>query len=380
MDFNWTKEQSEIREQAIKFAQDANRSDIIELDRNSEFPMDQWKKYADYGVLGLTVPTEYGGKGMDFMTCIALMEGLGYGSNDSGILLSVIAHIWSCVDPVIKFGSDEQKEKYLPGLCSGKIIGVHAITEPDGGSDALTNMKTKAIEQDGHYLLNGTKTFISNGDIADLVLVLCKVTNKDGIEKLSCLLIDKDTPGFTTKKIEKMGLRTCPFNTLEFKDCKIPKSNLIGDFGAGKIIFNHVMSRERAFVMATQIGVMESQLEKCVKYAKKRRQFNERIFNFQQVSSMIADMKVRLEASKLLVYKVGWLNDLGRNSFQYSSIAKLYVSESQVQNSILAMKIHGGYGYTTEGEVERQLRDSFGGIFTSGTSEIMKNIIAKLID
>ena len=380
MDFSWTKEQEALKEEAIAFAQKVNRSDINELDRESIFPRDQWLAYAEYGVMGLTVPREFGGKGLDFLSCIPVMEGLGYGSNDSGILLAIIAHIWSCVDPVLQFGSEAQKQKYLPGLCNGTLIGVHAITEPGGGSDALGNIQTTAVETEDHYVVNGAKTFISNGEIADLVLILLKLKDLQGNERLSCLLMEKDTPGFGARKIEKMGLRTCPFNELTFKDCLVPKENLLGNPGNGKIIFNHVMAKERAFIMATQIGVMERQLETCLKYAKKRKQFNTKILEFQSVSNLLADMKVRLETSRLLVYKVAWLNDKGRNTFQFSAIAKLSVSESQVQNSLSAMRIHGGHGYTTELGIERQLRDAVGGLFTSGTSEIMRNIITRLMD
>ncbi|MCX8128561.1 MAG: acyl-CoA dehydrogenase family protein [Clostridia bacterium] len=378
MDFSWTKDQKVLRSQAVKFAQNSNRADAIEADRNCEFSKELWRAYADFGVQGLIVPGEYGGLELDMLSCIAIMEGLGYGTNDNGILFSINAHIWSCVKPILTFGTQKQKEKYLPGLCNGEVIGVHAMTEPETGSDAF-NLKTTAVDKGDHYVVNGCKTFITNGDIADVVLVFVRDSQKK--ENINCLIVEKGIPGFTlSRKIEKMGLRTSPMNQLFFENCIIPKENLLGQEGMGKIIFSHAMDEERAFILSAQIGSMEKQLETCVSYAKTRKQYGSMIFKYQSISNMLADMKVRLETSRLLVYKVASLKAKGENASQFSAIAKLYVSESYVQNSLSAMRIHGGYGYTTEYELERQLRDSVGGLFYSGTSEIMHNIIAELLD
>ena len=379
MDFHWTKEQKELKKKAIEFARSSNLPDIVELDRNSEFPRSQWRAYAEYGTHGLTVPVKYGGQDLDLLSCVAVLEGLGYGSNDSGILLSIIAHIFSCIEPLMEFGSQKQQDKYLPRLASGELVGLHAITEPGSGSDALQNMKTTSIDKGDHYLVNGGKTYITNGDIADLLIILLKIKESSGKDKLSCILLEKETPGFSTRKIEKMGFRTCPFAELIFENCIVPKENLLGDVGDGRNIFYHMIFKERAIVMAANIGLMEQQLDRCVKYAKDRKQFGKPIIEFDSITNLLADMKTGLEISRLLVYKAAWLIDQGRNDSQFSSLAKLFVSECCVKNSISAMKIHGGSGYTTDLDVERQLRDSFGGIFTSGTSEIMRKIIAGLL-
>jgi alkylation response protein AidB-like acyl-CoA dehydrogenase len=378
MDFGWSKEQEELKKQAIEFAQKTNLPDSIELDRNSEFSRDLWKAYADFGVQGLIVPDEYGGLGLDLLSCIAVMEGLGYGTCDNGILFSINAHIWSCVQPLLAFGTSKQKEKYFPGLCNGELIGVHAMTEPESGSDAFS-MATTYEDKGDHYVINGCKTFITNGNVADLVLVFAR--NLEKKDKISCIIVEKGTHGFTcSQKIEKMGLRTSPFSQLFFEDCKVPKDNLVGQEGMGRIIFSNAMDEERAFILSTQIGNMEKQIETCVKHAKARKQFGKKIFSYQSVSNLLAEMKVRLETSRLLVYKIAWLKEKGKSASQLSAIAKLHVSESFVQNSLSAMRVFGGYGYTTEYGLERQMRDSVGGLFYSGTSEIMHNIIAELLD
>lgn len=380
MDFIFTREQQELKNSAIAFAERMKSPDILELDKNGRFSTELWAEYAKYGALGMIAPKEYGGLALDFISCIAVMEGLGYGSNDNGILFSINAHIWSCVDPLLNFGTEYQKETYLPGLCDGSLIGVHAMTEPEAGSDAF-NIKTTARRVNDHYILNGSKTFITNGNIADLLLVFVKTKNRNGLEELSCLLVPAESPGFSrSRTIEKMGLRTSPFCQLYFDDCTVPASNILGREGSGKQVFTHAMDGERAFIMASQIGAMEKQLDNCVKYAHLRRQFDKPIFQFQSISNMLADMKVRLETSRLLLHKVAWLKTNGRNVTQDSAIAKLHISESCVQNSLAAMRIHGGAGYTTEIELERQMRDALGGLFYSGTSEMMRNIIAELLD
>jgi hypothetical protein len=308
------------------------------------------------------------------------MEGLGYGCKDNGLLLSINVNIWNCEIPILHFGTEAQKKKYLPGLCNGSLIGAYGMTEPESGSDAFS-LRTTAQRDSGCYVLNGTKTLITNAPFADLVVTFAKVPQETGKGKISCFIVEKGTPGFSvSKKIDKMGLRTSPFGEVVFQDCIIPKENILGSEGLGPSIFNHTMAEERAFILATQIGAMERQLEECLTYAKTRKQFKKRIFEFQSVSNVLVEMKVRLESARLLVYNVAWLHQQNKRAFLESSIAKLYVSECWIKNSLSAVRIHGGYGYTTEFEFERMLRDSIGGILYSGTSEIQRNIIAELLD
>lgn len=380
MDFSLTKEQTELKNQAIDFAKQKLNKDIIERDRLSEFSRQKWLECAEFGVQGLLIPEQYGGMGLDILTAVLVMEGLGYGCKDNGLLLSINVNIWNCEIPILRFGTKAQKQKYLPGLCNGSLIGAYGMTEPDSGSDAFS-LRTTAVRQGESYVLNGTKTLITNAPIADLIVIFAKIPQQQGKDKISCFIVEKESPGLSLgKKIDKMGLRTSPFGEVVFQDCTVAKEMLLGKEGQGDVIFNDALAEERAFILASQVGAMERQLEECINYAKARRQFNKKIFDFQSVSNMLADMKVRLETSRLMVYKVAWLRQQKKRAFMESSMAKLYISECSIQNSISAVRIHGGYGYTTEFEHERQLRDAMGGILYSGTSEIQRNIIAELLD
>ena len=380
MDFSLTKEQTDLKDKAIEFSKKKLNRDIIEQDRRSEFPRQKWLDCAEFGVQGLIIPEEYGGLGLDILTAVLVMEGLGYGCKDNGLLLSLNVNIWNCEIPILHFGNEAQKRKYLPGLCNGSLIGAYGMTEPESGSDAFS-LKTTAKKNGNHYVLNGTKTLITNAPVADLVVTFAKVPQQTGKEKISCFIVEKGTPGVSvSKKIDKMGLRTSPFGEVILQDCVISQGNLLGKEGLGQTIFNDALAEERAFILASQIGAMERQLEECLTYAKTRKQFNKRIFDFQSISNRLAEMKVRLETSRLLVYRVAWLRQQKKRAFLESSIAKLYISECCIKNSLSAMRIYGGYGYTTEFEYERQLRDALGGILYSGTSDIQRNIIAELLD
>ncbi len=378
MDFSFSKKQLVLHNKAIKFAEENLNQDLIESDKNSKFPQQSWEKCAKFGIQGLFVPKEYGGQELDYITATLVLEGLGYGCKDNGLLFSLNAHVLGCLIPILKHGNKLQKEKFLPGLCEGKLIGAHAMVEPGTGSDVL-NVKTVVKTMNNKYVINGVKTFITNGSVADVFLVFAKI--KNGKDKLSYFIVEKNSPGLIiSKNIEKMGLRTAPFTKLIFQNCKISKNNLLGQEGLGQVILHDTMAKERALILAPQIGAMQRELEECVSYSKKRTLFKKKIFDFQSISNMLADMKVRLETSRLLIYKVAWLKQNNKSAILESSIAKYYVSEACVKNSLSSLRILGGYGYSTEYEIERRLRDSIGGLIYSGTSEIQRNIIAKLLD
>ena len=380
MEFNWTKKQIELKKKVIEFASKKLNENIIEQDNLGEFPRQKWLDCASFGIQGAIIPEEYNGLDLDISSAVLLMEGLGYGCKDNGLLFSINAHIWGCEIPILHFGTDEQKNKYLPGLSKGSLIGAHGMTEPDSGSDAFS-LKTTAVKKGNSYILNGRKTFITNAPTADLFISYARIPQKNHRSKISCLIVERGMGGVSvSKKIDKMGLKTSPYGDIIFEDCIVPEENLLGKEGLGQAVFNNSMAEERAFILATHVGLMERQLEECLSYSKKRIQFNKRIFKFQSISNMLADMKVRLEASRLLVYKVAWLRDQKKNAFLDSSITKLFVSESCIKNSLSAIRIYGGYGYSTEYEIERQLRDSIGSVLYSGTSEIQRNIIAELLD
>jgi len=376
MDFSLTEEQARFKEAVVKFSQQELNNGVIERERREEFYWDGWKKCADFGIQGLPIPKKYGGLEADILTCLVTMEGLGYGCRDGGLLFAINSHMWTCEIPILKFGTDEQKQKYLPGLCKGTLVGGHAMTEADAGSDAFS-LRCKAVRSANKYILNGTKMFISNGPIADVLIVFAVTDKSKGFAGISAFLVEKDFPGFSVgKQLSKMGLRTSPTAEVILRDCELPIENRLGKEGMGAAIFNSEMEWERSCLFACHVGAMERLLERCVKYAQERHQFGKAIGKFQSVSHKIADMKVAIELSRLILYKVAWMKGEGKKAPVESAIAKLYISESYVTSCLDAVQIHGGYGYMTEFGIERTLRDSIAGKIYSGTSEIQKNIIA----
>lgn len=376
MDFAWSEEQLAMKNSISRFARKELNDDLIERDRRSEFFTEGWKKCGQMGIQGLPVPPEYGGVGADILTVVCALEGLGYGCRDNGLVFSINAHMWSSVIPMLSFGTETQKRRYLPKLASGEWIGVHAMTEPMSGSDAYS-LRTTAQRKGDHYILNGSKTFITNAQYADLVIVFANLDPSRGAQGVSAFLVEKGTPGFSiSRKLEKMGLRTSPMAELAFQDCEVPAENLLGKEGAGPAIFTASMEWERICILASHLGGMQWLLETTIRYAKQRKQFGSSIGKFQSVANKLAEMEVRLETARLILYKAAWLKKMGKHALREASIAKLYVSEVCVQNSLAAIQIHGGYGYMTEFQIERELRDSIAGTIYSGTSEIQKMIIA----
>jgi alkylation response protein AidB-like acyl-CoA dehydrogenase len=370
-----TKELSEFKKDAIKFAERELNGNAKEHERTGRFNHDGWKKCADFGIQGLSMPIEYGGLAMDLSTCIAAMEGLGYACKDSGLLFSLNSHIWTCEAPILKFGNEFQKKKYLPGLINGSLVGGHAMTEPGSGSDAFS-MKCKAVKKGDRYFICGTKIFITNAPIADLLLVFAVTNPQKHFAGISVFIVEKDFPGFSVgKPLEMMGLKTCPLGEVVLNDCEVPETNRLGPEGAGSAVFNSEMEWERSCLFATHVGAMEKVLEESIIYAKIRRQFGESIGKYQAVSHRIADMKLRLELSRLMLYNVASIKAQGKRAPLESAMAKLYISESYVQTCQDALQIHGAYGYSQEYDLERNLRDAIAGKIYSGTSEIQKNII-----
>lgn len=379
MDFSLSEDQITFKKSAIEFAEKALNTGAKEREKNREFNQEGWEKCAEFGVQGLSVPEKYGGLGMDIMTCVATMEGLGYGCRDSGLLFAINSHIWTCESPIVKFGSDYQKDKYLPGLCNGSLKGGHAMTEPDSGSDAFS-MKCRAVKKGDRYIINGTKMFITNAPIADLLLVFAVTDAKSGFAGISAFIVEKGFPGFSVgKPLDMMGLKTSPIGEVILQDCEVPEENRLGKEGAGAAIFNSEMEWERSCLFATHVGAMAKDLEDCIRHVNERQQFGKPIGKYQAISHKIAEMHVRLELSKLVLYKVAWLKSQGRRAPAESAIAKLFVSESYVENCMEALQIHGAYGYSAEMDFEKNLRDSIAGKIYSGSSEIQKNIIASLL-
>jgi len=378
MDFSFTDEQKLLRANIVRFAREALSPGAADRDRDQAFSRELWKKCAEIGIPGLPVPEQYGGAGFDALSCAIALEALGYGCKDGGLVFSLCAHLLSCVVPLWKHGSEAQKQRYLRGLCDGTLIGVHAMTEPGSGSDAFA-LRTKAEPDGAGFRLNGTKTFISNGPVADLVIVFAMTDPQKGYHGgVTAFLVERGTLGFTAgAKFEKMGLRSSPIGELVFDDVRVAREAVLGSVGGGSAIFTDSMDWERICLFASHVGAMERLLETSVAYARTRNQFGQAIGKFQAVSHRLADMKVQLEAARLLVYRAAWRLEHARNASLDASIAKLFVSESLVQSALAAVQVHGGYGFMAEYEVERALRDAIGSTLYSGTSEMQRNIIAR---
>lgn len=376
MEFELTSEQEQLQSAAIEFARATLGRRSVEADRSEEFSRESWRSCAEFGVFGMPVPVQYGGLGLGLSPLLAVMEGLGYGGRDQGLLFSINAHLWTNSLPILTYGTDEQRARYLPGLSSGELIGANAASEPNSGSDVYS-MATTAERRDGVYVLNGAKTFVTNAPVADLFVAYATVDRKLGATGVTAFIIEKDTPGLGVgKKLEKMGLRTSPMAEVFFEDCRVPEAQRLGREGRGVEVFESSMEWERGCILASCLGVMRRQLEACIRHARDRKQFGVRIGKFQSVANRIVDMKLRLETCRPLVYRIGHLKDANRPARMEAAMAKLHVSECFVQSSLDAVQTFGGYGYMTEQEIERDVRDAVASRLYSGTSDIQRNIIA----
>jgi alkylation response protein AidB-like acyl-CoA dehydrogenase len=378
MDFSLSDDQKLLRDNIIKFAQRELNEGARDRDREQAFSRELWRKCADIGIQGLPVPEEYGGSGFDPLSCAVALEALGYGCRDGGLVFSLCAHLLACVVPTLAHGSAEQKRRYLPGLCDGTLIGMHAITEPGSGSDTFA-MRTKAEKQGNRWKINGTKTFVSNGPLGDLAIVFAVTDAGKGFHGgVTAFLVPADTPGFSVgKKFEKMGLRTSHVGELVFQDLDVADDAVLGTVGGGSAVFATAMDWERSLLVASHVGVIERLMETSIAYARTRSQFGQPIGKFQAVAHKIADMKTQLEAARLLTYRSAWRLDHARNASLDASITKLFVSETLLKVALDTVQVHGGYGFMAEYEVERALRDAVGGTIYSGTSEMQRNIIAR---
>lgn len=373
----FSEQQQKLYDAAITFARSSLDQDIVARDRDASFDRDAWRRCADFGVLGMPIPLEYGGLGLGLSELLAVMEGLGRGSRDQGLLFSLNAHLWTNSIPILLYGTEEQRRKYLPNLCSGALIGANAASEPDAGSD-IFGMRTRATRDGDAYVLNGTKTFVTNAPVADLFVAYATLNPALGPMGVTAFIIESNTPGLViSKKLDKMGLRTSPMAQVVFDNCRVPVSQRLGREGRGVAIFECSMEWERGCILASCLGVMDRQLADCVEYARTRKQFGKAIGKYQSVANRLVDMKVRLDACRPLVYRIGAFKDANRDATTEAAIAKLHVSECFVKSCLDAVQVFGGYGYMTEMQIERDLRDSVGSTLYSGTTEIQRNIIAK---
>ena len=383
MDFTLSKEHEMARTLFRDFAQNEVKPLAQEVDEEERFPRETVEKMARYGFLGIPVPREYGGQGADPLTYAMCVEELSKVCGTTGVIVS--AHTSLCVDPIMTFGTEEQKQKYLVPLAKGEKLGAFGLTEPGAGTDAQ-GQQTKAVLDGDEWVLNGSKCFITNGKEAD-VYVIFAVTGK--IEKrgkmmkeISAFIVEKGTPGFTFgTKENKMGIRGSSTYELIFTDCRIPKENLLGQQGKGFNIAMHTLDGGRIGIAAQALGLAEGALETTINYVKERKQFGKAIGAFQNTQFQLADMATKVEAAKLLVYKAAMTKDqyTKDHTTSYSveaAMAKLYAAEAAMEVTTKAVQLHGGYGYIREYEIERMMRDAKITEIYEGTSEVQRMVIS----
>jgi alkylation response protein AidB-like acyl-CoA dehydrogenase len=378
MDFSLTDEQKALREAIIAFAKAELSPGAGQRDEAHAFSHELWRKCGEMGLQGLPAPAEYGGAGADPLTTVIALEALGYGCEDGGLVFAICAHMLACVVPIWKHGSEDLKRRYLPDLCSGRRIAVNAMTEPESGSDAF-NMKTRAVADGDHFVINGVKTFGSNGPVADVAVVYARTDPAKGfMGGVTAFVVEKDAPGFKRgQTFKKMALRTCPIGELVFEDVRVPRSAVIGEVGAGGPIFNQSMEWERACLVGAHLGKMERLIEQSIEYARTRKSFGQPISAYQAVSHRIVDMKVRLEAARLLTYRTATRLDVSKAVGFDAAMTKLFVSEALFETATDAVRTLGGYGVMADFPAERALRDSVAGTLYSGTNDMQRNIIAR---
>jgi butyryl-CoA dehydrogenase len=379
MDFAFTKEQLLFKNEVIRFAKKEIVPRVSEHELAGRFDFESFRRMGAFGLLGLHLPETYGGGGADVVTTVLAGEALGEAGVDGGLALSYGAHAFLCADTIYRHGTEAQRDRYLPKLISGEWIGCMGLTEPNAGSD-VASMSTTAIQKGDIFTLNGSKTFITNGCIADVAVIYAKTDPGQRHAAVSAFVVEKGTPGFSAgPPMKKIGCSTSQTSELFFDDCVIPAVNVLGKPGEGFLMAMQTVEWDRSALLAPMIGGMQYALAKSADYATKRVQFNRPIGMFQATKHKLADMKIFLEAARLLVYRIAWCKDQGRplNHLE-AAVAKLFVGDWILGPSNNALLVHGGYGYCHEYEVERIFRDARLAPIGGGTSDIQKKIISKL--
>ena len=374
MDYLLTEEQTMLKEMVAKFAREEIGPVATECQEKGIFPAEVIKKAGELGLMGIAYPPEYGGAGMDFISYMIAIEEISRYCASTGVIVS--AHSSLCVDPIFRFGNDQQKKTFLPELCSGRKIGALGLTEPGAGSDAGAIKTTAKLEGD-KWILNGTKHFITNGAEADICVICASTDPQQKTKGISAFIVEKNTPGFTVGKHEKkLGINATSTTEFIFEDCAIPKENLLGELGKGFKIAMVTLDGGRLGIAAQALGIARASIEDSIKFAKEREQFDQPIANFQAIQWMLANMWTEYEASWLLTYRASLMKDKGLRYSLEAAEAKLKASEVASFCAAHAIQIHGGYGYTKEFNVERYLRDAKITEIYEGTNEIMRIVIA----
>ena len=378
MNFNLTNEQRDLRDEIQQIVDNKINDLAFVKEDNRPFSKSDWKICGELGIHGLPVSKEYGGRGFDAVTTVVGLEALGYSCNDSGLPFAIAAQMLSCLVPIQKFGNEDQKSKYLPGLCAGTTLIANSITEKNSGSDVYS-MESEAVMSDGSYLLNGEKTMISNAPIADMSLVYMATNKRKGyFGGITAFLVDHKIEGVHSEEVlEKIGLESVQMGRQRFDRVKIDPTDRLGTEGSGGPIFSESMNWERACLGAVHVGLMSKITEASINFAKKRKVGGNYISNYHAISHKIADMNVRLQSCRLMVYKAAWDLDHEKNPGKSASMTKLYVSTALQKTCLEAFSIMGGSAYLKGSFIESYLRAALSATIYSGTSDIQRNIISR---
>jgi len=375
MNFDLNEEQTLLKEMMRAFAQNEIVPVAQGLEKNHEFPRELLGKLAELGVMGMSVPLEHQGNKTDCLSLMIALEEISRGLPSLAVILSVHCSLFCYA--INKYGSEAQKQKYLPGAAQGEILGAFSLTEPEAGSD-ITHLQTQATRKGDNYILDGTKAWVSNGTEADAFLIFAMTELESGEKKMSAFLVDKDTPGFRISRVEeKMGLHASLTAEVVLEDCELPSDALLGEEGKGTSIALHCLDCSRIGIAAQSVGLAQRALEEAVKYAQQRKAFGQSIADFQAIQFMLADIATWTEASRLLTYRAASLHDQEQPFGRASAMAKLYASEAANKIAYLALQIHGGYGYSQEFVIEQLYRDARVLSIYEGTSEIQRLVIAR---
>lgn len=374
MNFALTREQEFVRQMVREFAETEVKPIAAEIDETERFPMENVEKVAKLGMMGIPIPKEYGGAGGDVLSYIIAVEELSKVCGTTGVIVS--AHTSLCASLIYEHGTEEQKQKYLIPLAKGEKIGAFGLTEPNAGTDAA-GQQSVAIDMGDHYLLNGSKIFITNGGVADVAVVFAMTDRSKGTRGISAFILEKGMPGFSVGKVEdKMGIRASSTTELIFEDVKVPKENLIGKEGRGFGIAMKTLDGGRIGIASQALGIAEGALEEAITYMKERKQFGRELYKFQGLSWMMADMKVAIESARLLVYQAAWKK---QNKLPYSeeaAMAKLHAANVAMDVTTKVVQLFGGYGYTKDYPVERMMRDAKITEIYEGTSQVQQMVIS----
>jgi alkylation response protein AidB-like acyl-CoA dehydrogenase len=371
MEFGWTAEQRQRYEQTL-----ADSRAVFPAEPEYTFSRDKWTLLGKLGVLGASVPGRYGGAGLGALDTARQFEAAGNGCPDTGLVFAAAAHLFACTMPIVTFAGQHVRDRLLPGLAAGDLVAGNAMTEPDAGSD-VGRLSTTAVPVDGGFRLNGTKSFVSNGPVADVFVTYAVTDPAAGHWGISAFVVDADRPGLRVgAPLRKLGMEGCVASEVEFTDCFVPTDAVLGEPGQGSAIFQHSMGWERACLFALYLGVQDRLITRCIEHVRNRRQFGQRLSEFQSVTNRIVEMTLRLESARLLLYRACWALDADEPATLHAALSKLAVSEGTVASATDAIALFGSRGYLRDWGIEAALRDAVGGTIFSGASDVQRQLVA----